>query len=47
MDAEYGAEGPTQEQVDEQMKRHEEIEKELEKFVKRDSTGFVWLYQRR
>jgi hypothetical protein len=47
MGAEYGAEGPTQEQMEEQMKRYEELEKEFEKVVKRESTGFVWLYTRR
>jgi FG-GAP-like repeat len=44
---EYGSEGPTQEQMDDQMKRYQELEKEFEKVVKRDSTGFVWVYHRR
>jgi hypothetical protein len=33
--------------MEEQMKRYEELEKEFEKVVKRESTGFVWLYTRR
>jgi hypothetical protein len=46
-DVEYGSEGPTEEQMQEMSKRFEEFEKEFEKVVKRESTGFVWVYHRR
>jgi hypothetical protein len=42
----YGSEGPTQEQMDELMKRYDEMEREFAKVVKRESTGYVWLYRR-
>lgn len=44
---EYGEEGPSEEQMEEQMKRYGELEAELAKVVVQESTGFVWLYKRR
>jgi hypothetical protein len=42
----YGPDGPSQEQFEEMMERLEEMDREMAKVVRRDSTGFVWLYRR-
>lgn len=46
-DAGYGPDGPSEEQMNEIMKRYEEMDREFAKVVKRESTGYVWVYERR
>jgi len=45
-DVGYGPDGPTEEQMNELMKRFEEMDREMAKVVQRESTGYVWLYRR-